>query len=38
MGRLDEEFITQAQALDNLLVARIEHYQGIFARRLPHPR
>ena len=29
MGRLDEEFIAQAQALDNLLIARIEHYQGI---------
>jgi len=31
MSRLDEQFISQAQALDDLLIARIEHYQGIFA-------
>ena len=29
MARLNDEFIGQAQALDNLLIARIDHYQGL---------
>jgi hypothetical protein len=31
MARLDAQFIGQAQALDNLLIARIDHYEAIFA-------
>ena len=31
MARLDQEFIGQAQGLNNLLIARIDHYQAILA-------
>ena len=31
VGRLNDQFITQAQALDNLLIARIQHYEALFA-------
>ena len=32
VARVDAEFIGQAQALDNLLVARIEHFDALFAQ------
>ena len=31
VARVDAEFIGQAQALDNLLIARIEQYEAVFA-------
>jgi hypothetical protein len=31
VARLDQQFIDQAQALDNLLIARIQSYEAIFA-------